>query len=364
MTLGCLRHNPPFLPAGYKLQHFSDVTVLSPPGIPRLVGDFQTTTISTGPRQGSGPRPLGDTCVIDGQFFSLHPEGDGISWLVTSPSAEAWDKTSFLSPGENEWSVFADHIAEMASHGCFRAGIDSNYVQRRVAEAIPLPADQGLRFYYSLNSAGFVDLRPDMQLRVETISFAGRDQRPKSDVLQLSVVSQPPLGVALEESDKNGKSKVVGESSYRTLPQEFSKYPYLRLFLERAGTSTVEARRAVLLGVITPDALDSETRLIQQNPQKPCQVASIIGACVFFSGSGVSLLTPVFLNGHAAFYPPGTTLSQLVGALPQKHKARALATVSLYRQYEGGVAPFRLPRTEEELMDVILISGDRIHWRE
>ena len=199
-----------------------------------------------------------------------------------------------------------------------------------------MPADQGLRFYYSLNSASFVDLRPEMQLRVETISASGRDQQSKSDEIQLSVISQPPLGVALEQNDKSGKSKVLGESSYRTLPQEFRKYPHLRLFLEQAETSIEEARRAVLLGVINPDALDRETWMVQRNPQNQCQVASRIGACVFFSDSGVSLLTPVFLNGHAASYPSGMTLSQLIGALPQKREARALATVSLYLRYQGG----------------------------
>ena len=95
------------------------------------------------------------------------------------------------------------------------------------------------------------------------------------------------LGVALEHGKKSEKSRASSKSSYRNLPQKFRKYPYLWLFLERAETSSEEARRAVLLGVVTPDALDRGTRVVQQNPQKPCQVDFHIGACVFFSDSGV-----------------------------------------------------------------------------
>ena len=167
---GCLRHAPSTLSGAYRLVKFSDVTVLTPPSLVRTTGSSQETFI---PLQGKSrtETPLtGAKCSVDGQHFSLYPASDN-QWRVKSPTPEAWNSTEVETSGEGEWLTFTNRIAVLASQGCFPLGLNSYSVQRRIVEAIPIPADRALRFYYSLTAAGFVDLQPGLPGERESSEF-------------------------------------------------------------------------------------------------------------------------------------------------------------------------------------------------
>ena len=353
---GCLRQTPSTFSGAYRIVKFSDVSVLTPPGLVRTTGNSQETLISFKAKSSTATPPTGVKCFIDGQHFSLYPASDN-QWRIKSPTPEAWNSTEVQTSGEGEWLTFTNRIAALASQGCFPLGMNSYSVQRRIVEAIPIPADRALRFYYSLTAAGFVDLQPGMQLRIETIQSQGG--KAATYTTQLSVVGRTPTGVALELQSKNKASEA---GTYSNLWENLHEEPFLRLFLEQAATETEHARKAILVGAHTSKEIDLETEALVQAKGTGCPNRGFTATCTEFRNGTVSLLTSITVNGRVHLYAPGTTLSQVVDAVPEPHRASALASVSLVRK-EGTVSvPVLFPRTEEDLVNVLLINGDRIHW--
>lgn len=357
---GCLRHSPSTIPGAYRFQKFSDVTVLAPPGLVRTTGNTQETVIALEHKRRAQVVIKDESCVIDGSHFSLHPGQSDGHWRVTSPTPEAWNTPEIQASGEGEWLVFTNGIAILASHGCFPPDVSSYSVQRRIVEAIPIPADRALRFYYSLTSAGFVDLQPGMQLRIETVD--PNRGKAASHTTQLSVIGLTPTGVALEPPAKRKETKAAEANSYRDLPQTFSEQPLLRLFLEQATTDTEHARKAILVGTRTSKEMDSETTALFRNNEGGCPPMGLAAVCTEFPNGSVSLLTSVTVNGRARFYAPGTTLLQMIDAVPEPQRTAAFASLSLARKYGAASVPILVPRLEEDLVNVLLINGDQVRW--
>ena len=361
-AIGCTRYTPKL--GSYRITQFSEANVLVPPELSQPTGSTQVTSIAFGNGESTPGTIDSGQCVIEGQSFALHPKTGGRVWSVTSPTAAAWNAPALQASGESEWIVFASHLASLASRGCFPPGVSSYSMQRRIVEAIPIPAANALRFYYLLTSTGSVDLQPGMQVRFETLGPGKENGKPRAHTVELSVVGQAPTGVAVKMGPRQ-KDEARNEGlPFLDLPQVLSHRPYLRLFLEQAATDTERARKAMLLGATSTDGLDAETTDILRNGEKSCVTRQTTVTCIVFPESAVSLLTSVSLNGHNRWYAPGTTLSQVVDAVPEARRANALATLSLERQTAAGFVPVTFSRSQEVLADLFVINGDRIRWRE
>lgn len=364
-SAGCARRAAPLRVGAYRLQTLPDVTLLLAPGLTDQPGASQTTAVTLGSPSRLGVDGGGEGCAIAGPIFGLRPPAVAPAdaahaserWEVVSPSVNGWKTDAIQAQADEAWSGFTRQLEALVAKGCFPAGMSTYAVHRRIAEAIPMPADKVLRYFYSLTSAGFVDLQPGMQLGIETVTDR---MQAKSDMARLSVVDRPPLGVSLE-------TMVTGEAAGKataTLLPRYAAMPFLRLFLQRAATGTEEARDAMLLGGATAAALDAATAEVLQKGAAGCAGDRVEGTlCTVFAGSGVSLLTAVTVNGRPAFYAPGTTLSQIVDALSEVQRAKAAATVSMERSSAAGYVPVEVPRTEEGRFNVLLLTGDRVRWR-
>lgn len=99
---------------------------------------------------------------------------------------------------------------------------------------------------------------------------------------------------------------------------------------------------------------DGEHECVQGSPET---------ACLIFPDGTASLLSTVTVNGHAALYAPGITLSQIIGTIRPARYERAMQTVTIQRPYLGTYAAIRFDRNRSEMRKLILINGDRITWK-
>ena len=355
-AVGCVRHGMRAGVGGYRLQMLPNVTLLLAPGLVEQAGSVQVTEVALG----RSARGDAGGCAVRGSLFALKAGDVAGRWQMTSPTASAWNTPEIEAEADGEWSAFTRQLEGLVAAGCFPAGVSGSSAQRRIVEAIAVPADKVLRYYYSLAATGFLDLQPGMEIGIETVT----DQaRATSATVRLSVVDRPPAGVALEATTARGRGRKGGDAPVSTVPQRFSAMPLLRLFLERAATGTEEAREAMLLGATTSAEMDAATAVILQKGVAGCAGEAGGTRCLVFAGTGVSLLTEVSVNGRPAFYAPGWTLSQIVDSLPEPQRARAVATVSMERSSAAGFVPIEVPRTEEGQFNLLLVNGDRIRWR-
>ena len=119
----------------------------------------------------------------------------------------------------------------------------------------------------------------------------------------------------------------------------------------------------MLLGAPSAEDLTEVTQRIFKEGTSACTKSSEKVKCVVFANAGVSVLASVVVNHHVRFYAPGTTLGQILNALPEKEQEEALATVAVDRPSGRGLyAHVTFPRSLEYMRMLILLSGDRVNW--
>ncbi len=248
----------------------------------------------------------------------------GKRWEFQAPSVIGWNTASINEEADGEWDVFLRQIAKLASDGCFAKGIGVDAIQQRLIEGMPLPAGEVLRFYYSLGSFGFVDLHAGMQIGVEMTQTAS-GKKPTVNSVLFSIEDRSPVGVklALASSRKHlrgGEKTMVSE-----VLSKFEDYPFLRLFLEQGTTSSELARHSILSGAKTPGDLNQMTDCVLRKGARECASTVPGGTRILISDGVISLLSTVTINGHAAQYAPGTTLSQILDEKTGYKQGAALA---------------------------------------
>ncbi|HTH53978.1 MAG TPA: hypothetical protein VL495_08515 [Edaphobacter sp.] len=234
-------------------------------------------------------------------------------------------------------------------------------VQQRLVEAMPIPADGVLRFYYSLGSFGFVDLHPGMQIRVE-MKEATVSKKPAAGSVLFSVEGRSPVGVTLALASPRRHLLDDGKTMVSEMQGAFAAYPLLRLFLEQGATSSEPSRHALLLGAKTQDVLNQRTDSLLQRGESGCDSTLPESVCIVVSEGTVSLLSTITVNGHAAFYAPGTTLSQVLDVNSDHKPGGALQTVTVKRRFGDHYATILFRRDREMVSKLILLNGDRIRW--
>jgi hypothetical protein len=360
LVAGCLRTHSVKSVGQYRLDSQSDMTLLLPPDMKPTIGTTQTTKLDLGDRLTSvSPRASVARCSIHGGIFALLPEESGKGWEFQAPSVSGWNSSAIYEEADHEWEVFLRKVEKLASDGCFAKGMGMDDIRRRLVEAMPIPANEVLRFYYSLGSFGFVDLHPGMQIRIETAETAD-GKKPAVNSVLFSIEDRSPVGVklALASSRKHlrGNEKTMASE----VLSKFADYPLLRLFLEQGTTSSESARHSILVGAKTPDNLDQMSDCILRKGERGCD--STGSPCTLISDDVISLLSTVIINGHPAFYAPGTTLSQILDENTAYKPGGALQTVTIQRHFGARYATVLFPRTREIASKLILINGDRIEF--
>jgi hypothetical protein len=359
----CHRMHSSSLTGEYSIQENTGITLLLPPGLEPSTGKTQISELSLGAFPNSlSPEEIVAHCSIHGLLFELTPTPGHRQWIFQFPSSEGWSDPSAYENAGNEWTSFLQQLAERSSAGCFGKDSPLSMIQDRLVAAMPFPADEALIFYYSLGSYGLVDLHPGMQIEIESATTTA-GTITGSDKALLTVQDRSPVGVSLvlkgSRKHLRGDAGAISTDVLKT----FAEYPFLRLILAQEAPETNQKRHAMLLGAKTREASDQLAGTIRRDGERGCVQGSPVTACVIFPDGTVSLLSTVTVNGHAALYAPGITLSQVIGTLSPPSDEKAMETVTVQRPYLGSYATIRFDRNRSEMRKLILINGDRISWK-
>jgi hypothetical protein len=377
---GCM-HRPIQINRTYTLEGAPEYPLLVPSTLQEKVDDdFQLSLITLTSDPNKTDSTFAQRCSINGPIFSLTPSDPARfdRWYVKSPSVQGWQKNGGEINTSAEWNRFTHDLLLLEHQGCFPLKESVSAITRTVVENIPFPASESLLFFYSLSGAGFVDLVPGMQIRIERTLFdsVGPKQNAAnyrgSVDAQYEVVPLPQTGVALRlsktENRRSGKALGTEASLIFGLPSRFASKPMLRLFLESIGSDKTN-RASILIGATNASDLATATRQIESNQSVACPVASPAEIdCVSFNkGTAVSLLSSLWINGRLLYLPLGTSLYYVVETVSRSEhgQARALETISLRRPLAtGGYAEVIFPRSLTSAQQVILLSGDRLTWEQ
>jgi len=357
---GCIRHRTISSSGKYTLHSETELAVLTPPVQGRDAGDVQTAIVTLGKQRPKKRQEDPLTCSTSGDVFSLSPTSSTPgAWEVKSPSLHGWQVRISQIDVTEEWRIFVDELSLLQKRQCFGPGLDVFAIQRAIVRAIPFPADQALLFAYSFGNTGFVDLEPGLRIKVERSTANGN----RSNSVQFDVVAATAVGVNLKSTRWNLLRSLDIDADLSQAAQVFKTTPFLRLFLQQGTTESQQSRDPMLLGATSVQELTNATQRISKAGTSACAAPSDAVKCVVFANGGISLLASIIVNNRAHFYAPGTTLGQILDALPDKEQGEALATVAVERPLGHGLyAPIAFPHSLESVQLLILLSGDRVSW--
>jgi hypothetical protein len=366
-------HQAPNLAAKYTLEEKSGYSLLVPSISTQTTdADFQTSVITL--PGGNQDRTSSLQCIIQGPVFSLAPDRSGkTKWLVKSFSVQGWQRRAGDLDMHAEWIRFTRDLRELEHRSCFPATEDFFTVRRAIAESIPVPANESAFFLYSFGGTGFVDLAPTMQIKLERPLVQSDSSTThstyKGSLVADYAVTSTNVGVALHllktADQRAAKSLSADPGPIFSLSNRFAAKPILRLFLQSLHKDN-SLQPAILIGANDVHDLETATEQIEKSGRAGCPATSstAIECISFASGTAVSLLSPMRVNGKPELRPFGTTMAYILDT--QSHNAldHALQTASLRRHLvRGGYAEVEFPRTLDAVAQIILLPNDVLAWK-
>jgi hypothetical protein len=376
LCAGCASRSP-ILRAAYTLEEKSGYSLLVPSiGTQASGAAFQTTAISLPSDKLKDNAGLSRSCTIHGDVFSLTPDPTSFPtrWIVKSLSAQGWESQGADHNIHAEWNRFVEELQKLEHESCFPRKTTIFSIRRTIAESIPLPASEASFFLYSFGGTGFVNLAPGMEIKferplIEDAASTTHLVNQGSLEADYKVVSDSGDGVSLRLSrtanKKAARSLGAAGTSLLEMSNRFPSKPMLRLFLQSAGDGK-ESLPAILVGADSVSELEKATAQIEKNGRKHCpENVSRRVDCLLFSGTAVSLMSSVDVNGKAELLPFGTSVGYMVDISSRGNSSHTLETVSLSRMLiGGGYANINFPTTLEAAQQIVLLPGDRLDWKQ
>ncbi len=210
---------------------------------------------------------------------------------------------------------------------------------------------------YSVVGPGWVELRPQMQLRIENAyyregapkrglaNFLGTETaqyqvRPTGALRQISVAStvkQPP-------ADQPPVLELMHASQRR--------YRHHRFFYQILFTKRAELRSAALLGAASVTEMNRLTARLLTEPDSICGGESV-HCTVFPEACTVALEIEIVVNGTPRTVVWGSLLA---------HVAQRPRRVEMWRLHSGRLTPVELDPSDAAALRLPLLPGDRIQW--
>jgi len=359
----------------YQLRQIQSQYFLLPPNTSASQEKYQTLSIPV-TEAGNG-RETGDAkdCSVKGDWFSFYRVPGNKFWTVQIPTAAAWEQSGGTVDMKDEWQGFEAALYGLQQRHCF-ASLDEYFqVKQRIAASLPAPADETLFYRYGYGPGGYVDLAPDMQVRIERDFYRsnhGEQTRPEdyrgTTITTYAVTASGEEEVKLAllgvEKKSPGGNALDATSLDTKLASQFSASSRLRLFLQGLVVSGNAKTPAILIGALRQNDLSAVTTAIETNPQIAC--ADLIRwrvTCVLFRGPvTVSPMLHVTVNGASSYIPVGSKLWIVLPYATGDKEAKLLRTVRLQRLFRGKVTQVLFARNQEEVSQLLLIGGDRISW--
>lgn len=369
LCAGCLRHRISPVDA-YRLDDQGGVPMLVPIAADGVnSAEFQTAIISLPAGPSQAKTAVRQDCRIEGRVFSLKPgsPSDHRSWVVRGPSVAGWDALGRETDIDAQWRIFTHELARLYDSGCFPPGVPSQSVRSAIAKQIPFVASDVPVFMYSDQGERFVNLAPDMEIRIQKVMAPGASAKPGSaTAVQLQtalfdLVPRPNRGLWLKRKRVAGASeKSEGEmEGYLTLDQRFAKTPELRLFLQGISENQPQSG-ALLLGASNATQLDMLTELIRQRGPAAC-LDDPDTACIELPSGSASLFSFIWINDRRMSCPFGTSLASLLLLVPPQKQTEVLESIQVGRRVSfDRYAGIQFPRTIEAARELLLLPGDRL----
>ena len=230
---------------------------------------------------------------------------------------------------------------------------DPNYLLRSPdSKDTPFPE---VLSHFTTVGRGWVDLRPQMVLRIETAYYQdGAPKRGLAGYLGTEVAhfrAVPKAGLQLGEVTPLPQRPRNQAPVQQLVPQAQARYRYHRFFNAvtfRGG----DTRGSVLLGAKSKKELeDLGTRLLA-DPDAVCAAAST-HCTVFPAATSVSMEMEIMVNGRPRTVLWGSLLTN-IAARPQH--------LELKRPRGRRLTPIELDPMDVNALRLPLLPGDRIQW--
>jgi hypothetical protein len=211
---------------------------------------------------------------------------------------------------------------------------------------------------YANVGPGWVELRPEIELRVENAYFReGAPKRGLANFLGTEIARYQMLAtgaleqiaiqsrVAQRPADQPPVQQLLSESQRR--------YAHHRLFYQVLVSKKADVRSAVLLSAASIDELYRLTEQLRTEPDSVCDGVST-HCTAFPEACSVSLEIEIVVNGARRSVPWSSVLVDVV----ERHRH-----VELFRAYTGRLVPVKIDPTDPSAFRLPLLPGDRVKWR-
>lgn len=203
----------------------------------------------------------------------------------------------------------------------------------------------------------WMDLRPDMELRIENAYYQPGASRNGlrgflgTEIALFKVQADGELRLLSVKPMKHrpkkqpSVQKLVGVAQRHYSHHRF----YYELFVEGKG----DARSSVLLGADSQEQIEHLAAKLRVDPNAVCGSKSV-HCTIFPELCTVSIEMRILANGASKNVRWGSDLADIVD-----HPR----SVELLRQYHGRWTPVKLDARDPGALQLPLLPGDRIHWK-
>jgi len=227
----------------------------------------------------------------------------------------------------------------------------------RSPDASETPFPDVLRVYNGFEPGrGWMDLRPDMELRIENAYYEpGMPKRGLkgflgTEVARYTVHRQGHLQLVSVQPMKN---RPIGEKPVQQLISgSQQRYRYHRFYYAIVFKRTGDVRGSVLLGANKKDDLDGYAAQLLADPDSVCNGKSP-HCTIFPEGCSVSIEMQVFVNGT----PQNVIWGSLLASIAPHPRS-----LELLRLYNGSLTPVHLDAHDPNALRLPLLPGDRLNW--
>ena len=346
--------------------------MLIPPVRPAALRGFPPGYRITVSNARSCPANL-DGCDIHNEFLDLQ-------WLGNR--AEIWIKPDsyFPAPGDQRPEevaprVYLDRVQNIQAFrrdlkdrvvtGCLRSD-ESQRITRTIAESFPLPPGISNLIRFGGGRAGFVDLTPDLRLKV--VTPVRRSDKTKEiagyQIAYYRITSAPTdarIKISFDSASTSESKEAPADQSASAQPLAFpASFRFYRLVFRTALSSSDHL--ATMLSAEDEAALNEATRQFEGKRDPSCEALSVSRATCMTpaAAAAVNLGFSVSVNGKQVFVPLGGTLSN---ALQTGEPGSEIpATLRIWRLFRGRLRPVKFDRARQDMRGFLLAPGDTITW--
>lgn len=202
--------------------------------------------------------------------------------------------------------------------------------------------------------SGWVDLRPQMSLRIENAYY--REGAPKHGLdgfLGTEIaIYRVQRGLKLISTESKLSRRPSDQAAVQDLIAPVQRgYREHRFFYQVVFKVKGESRGAVLLGGRSKEELDRLGARLIQNPESVCGDDGSVRCTIFPAACSVALEMPVFVNGAPKTVAWGSLLRSVVGNAGH---------FELMRLHRGRATPVQLDPSDPNALLLPLLPGDHV----